>query len=341
MPDLIYRFLTPLARTILQALCAAVRCVLVALWVCVFDRPDVAVVDIVTPPLAVFWLFGVPAMFYCHFPDKLLARTLVRDSGFLRNMYRVAIDAAEGGCLRAAGAVAVNSRYTAAAFRAAFPRAGAPVVLHPCVASPVDAEAEGDRERRRETDDAPMLLSLNRYERKKNVSLAIDTLRALKGALASRARLVVAGGWDARVPENVSHFDELRSHAAERGVGERVDFRRNVPHAEREQLMRDADVVLYTPAGEHFGIVPLEAMAAGTPVVAVDDAGPRESIVHGETGFLCESSPDAFASAVGKIVEDGKLREMMGRKGRERVRESFSRRAMAGGFEKLLLRLVG
>ena len=52
---------------------------------------------------------------------------------------------------------------------------------------------------------------------------------------------------------------------------------RNVCHA-----------LLYTPSGEHFGIVPLEAMHCRLPVVAVNDAGPKESVADGVTGFLCQ-----------------------------------------------------
>ena len=56
-----------------------------------------------------------------------------------------------------------------------------------------------------------------------------------------------------------------------------VDLMRNVCHA-----------LLYTPSGEHFGIVPLEAMHCRLPVVAVNDAGPKESVADGVTGFLCQ-----------------------------------------------------
>ena len=56
-----------------------------------------------------------------------------------------------------------------------------------------------------------------------------------------------------------------------------VDLMTNVCHA-----------LLYTPSGEHFGIVPLEAMHCRLPVVAVNDAGPKESVADGITGFLCQ-----------------------------------------------------
>ena len=56
---------------------------------------------------------------------------------------------------------------------------------------------------------------------------------------------------------------------------------------ERGALLAAASAVVYTPSLEHFGIVPLEAMAAGRPVVAVDDGGPKETVKHGASGRLC------------------------------------------------------
>ena len=52
-------------------------------------------------------------------------------------------------------------------------------------------------------------------------------------------------------------------------------------------LISCAECLVYTPDREHFGIVPVEAMYLGTPVVAVDSGGPRETVLHGETGYLC------------------------------------------------------
>ena len=59
---------------------------------------------------------------------------------------------------------------------------------------------------------------------------------------------------------------------------------------------------MYTPPGEHFGIVPLEAMAAGRPVIACNQAGPLETVEHGVTGLLCRSDPAAFADAMQTIL---------------------------------------
>ena len=60
--------------------------------------------------------------------------------------------------------------------------------------------------------------------------------------------------------------------------------------------------MVYTPQNEHFGIVPLEAMAAGRPVIACNSGGPRESVLHDVTGFLCAPLPGNFADAMQRLM---------------------------------------
>ena len=81
--------------------------------------------------------------------------------------------------------------------------------------------------------------------------------------------------------------------------------------------------LVYTPTNEHFGIVPLEAMALSKPVIADNTGGPRESILPGETGYLCDNW-EAYGSAMIELIEKKDLVEKMGQKGSKRVEEVFS-----------------
>lgn len=97
---------------------------------------------------------------------------------------------------------------------------------------------------------------------------------------------MLAGGYDDRLLENVEHFKELESLIAKLNVKENVIMLKNITDDERSQLLKCSLAVLYTPANEHFGIVPVEAMYMEKPVLACNNGGPKESIKDKETGFL-------------------------------------------------------
>jgi glycosyltransferase involved in cell wall biosynthesis len=85
------------------------------------------------------------------------------------------------------------------------------------------------------------------------------------------------------------------------------------------ELYNQAAVVAYAAVREPFGLVPLEAMACGTPVVAVREGGVQETVVHEETGLLVEREPAAFAAALAGLLAKPQLAERYGRRGREQV----------------------
>lgn len=95
---------------------------------------------------------------------------------------------------------------------------------------------------------------------------------------------------------------------------------------QRTLLLAACRAVLYTPQHEHFGIVPLEAMASGRPVVACNSGGPTESVPDSKGGFLCDPSPAAWAEALEALL-DPKAAAKMGTAARSHVQEAFSRHA--------------
>lgn len=232
--------------------------------------------------------------------------------------------------------ILVNSCFTAGVFRETFAGlAGVQTdVLYPSLNTrmfdepPCDAQSldallpEGT---------SCLFLSLNRYERKKNLGLALESLAALRSALpnaqSAGVHLVVAGGYDERVAENVQHYGELKALAARLGLGSAVTFLRSPSDALKVALLRGSAAVLYTPSREHFGIVPVEAMYCRCPVIAANSGGPLESVAHGHTGFLCEPTAEAFSRAMRRLVEEPQLRLDMGLAGRQRVLDRFSLQA--------------
>ena len=77
---------------------------------------------------------------------------------------------------------------------------------------------------------------------------------------------------------------------------------------------------------EHFGIVPLEAMAAYKPVIGCNSGGPVETIKDGVTGFLCNATPWDFSLAMARLIREPQTAVSMGEEARNHVSESFSTR---------------
>lgn len=77
-----------------------------------------------------------------------------------------------------------------------------------------------------------------------------------------------------------------------------VRFLPSFTDQQRAALLAACTALVYTPSNEHFGIVPLEAMASGRPVIACKSGGPMESVLHCQTGLLCEPTPEEFAGAM-------------------------------------------
>lgn len=284
-------------------------------------------------------------LFYCHFPDKFLVQSAGRRSGgFLHlNIYRRVFDWAEG-VFMAAGVdrIVVNSRFTQDAFHRAFPRIRkTPAILYPGVAIP-DSEVGKSKRINDGSCCCRRFLSLNRFERKKDVELAIEGLAAMH---AKEARLVIAGGFDPSNRENAEYLRELETLCDSLGMTHsrdlndqrsRVTFATSVDEQTKDRLLRSSLALLYTPQNEHFGIVPVEAMSRGLPVIAMKSGGPMETVVHGRSGWLCSRrDPREMAALMDEafaMKDDERKLEEMQAFAKDRAREMFS---LAAFSEKL------
>ncbi|ORY02043.1 mannosyltransferase [Clohesyomyces aquaticus] len=290
----------------------------------------------------------VRVIFYCHFPDKLLAKK----GGILKTLYRGPFDWLESWSTGCSDAIVVNSKFTKSVFGEAFPglKHREPGVVYPCV----DTAAEDKLEEIKPLwESKKVLLSINRFEKKKDVALAIKAYSGLSPAERKDTRLVIAGGYDPRVAENLSTYTELceladtmsLKHATAKTVitAQRIPddisilFLHSVPNAFKSTLLSTSRLLVYTPRNEHFGIVPLEAMLAGTPVLAANEGGPTETVVSGQTGWLRDVKKVQDWTEVMRVtLEDGegedRLKEM-GKWGRERVISEFSKEKMAETLE--------
>ncbi|KAK0704753.1 hypothetical protein B0H67DRAFT_498290 [Lasiosphaeris hirsuta] len=286
-----------------------------------------------------------PVFFYCHFPDLLLARGRAR---WWKRAYRLPFDALEKWSMGFADAIAVNSGFTKQIVTRTWPalaRRRDLKVVYPCIdTSPPSGGPEATP---LPWKSAGVILSINRFERKKDVALAIRAFAGLAPSRRRAAKLLIAGGYDHRVPENVAYHTELTALADSLSLRnataatlisvlahDDVDvlFLLSVPNKLKETLLRSATLLVYTPSNEHFGIVPLEAMLRGVPVLAANNGGPTETVVEGVTGWLRDpGAVEEWTKVMDEVLNgmgEEKLREM-GRAGVERVRGRFADVQMA------------
>ena len=107
-------------------------------------------------------------------------------------------------------------------------------------------------------------------------------------------------------------------------------FHGEVSQAELSRLYDSCDLFVAPSLYESFGLIYLEAMAWGKPVIACNSGGVGEVVIHGETGILVPPADSAaLAGAILRILSDNDLARRLGDSGRQRYLESFTSSAMA------------
>lgn len=162
-------------------------------------------------------------------------------------------------------------------------------------------------------DGTPNVLFVGRHEPRKGLLDLLKAHRILRKTGSESRLLIVGSGPQER---------EARRYVATRGL-QAVEFLGRVSDAQKAQLFRTADVYA-SPAtgGESFGIVLLEAMAAGTPIVCSDIHGYKGVVRRGREGLLVPPrEPKELAIAIDRLLRDPALREQMGAAGLERAEE--------------------
>jgi D-inositol-3-phosphate glycosyltransferase len=155
------------------------------------------------------------------------------------------------------------------------------------------------------------------------------------------AELLIVGGSAREALGGDAEAQRLQRLATQFNVAGRVQLLGAVTRKEMPPLLRSADVVACTPWYEPFGIVPLEAMACGAPVVAAAVGGIRDTVVDDVTGVLVPpKDPAALAEEIGALLADPKRRKAMGAAGRERARNRYTWDRVAADTERIYEKLL-
>ncbi|XP_029047909.1 alpha-1,3/1,6-mannosyltransferase ALG2 [Osmia bicornis bicornis] len=309
------------------------------------NRPEIVFCDLVSVCIPILRLRIPFIIFYCHYPDQLLSQP----QGISKQLYRVPLNYLEEVTTGMAHKIFVNSIYTRNVFKETFKRLHVePEVLYPSINTDFfDKTRVMSLERvldKKLPPDSIILLSINRYERKKNLGLAIEALAELEKYLTEeqykKVYLIMAGGYDKRVEENVEHYLELIGLADELHVSDKVIFLRSPSDIDKVSILHHCTILIYTPPNEHFGIVPLEAMYSTKPVIAHNSGGPKESIISGVNGYLVDLDGDKFASKISHLIQNPTSIQEFGKAGKDRFTKTFSFSAFSTQLNKAVDDLI-
>jgi glycosyltransferase involved in cell wall biosynthesis len=250
----------------------------------------------------------------------------LRQSALRKRLYLALIERAN---LQGAAAVHVTSEAEAMSVRALLPRARVEVIPHGVEARPIIVEAKSRlRTELKLQGDAPVLLFLSRWHKKKNIDVLLNALQSMK---SEPWTLVLAGSTD-----DVELAARVREQVAALGLNDRVVCPGHVRGELKEVLLQGADVFVLPSASENFGIAVAEALVSGTPVLVTSGVDLSVAVRELNGGRVCEPNVGAIAETLRAMLADA---VMLSTEQRQRLRAEaearFSWDANAAALEHL------
>lgn len=273
-----------------------------------------------TSPTILRYLQSLPSVYYCHEPLRLLYeampgrpyddnssswRWVLNRVDPLPALYYSVLKRTDQRNTRSARTVLVNSKFMRHAVRRIY-QVDAQVSYHG-----LDTQLF----RPLPVEKRHMLLSVGSLTPLKGFDFLIRSVARIPPD--QRPTLVIASNF-----QNPPERDYLEQLANDLDVD--LTLLANVSDERLVQLYNQTKVTVYAPIGEPFGLVPLESMACGTPVIGVAEGGVRETIRHGETGLLTDRQPKQFADAILELLTNPLLAEELGKRGPGYVRDHWN-----------------
>jgi glycosyltransferase involved in cell wall biosynthesis len=185
----------------------------------------------------------------------------------------------------------------------------------------------------------PLIVFVGRMEKRKG---SVDLLRAFPLVLEKNptARLIMIGADRPHCPGGRSHRQFLAEEFSDE-VQQRISLKGRLSDSEVTEWMQRATVFVAPSLYESFGIIFLEAMRWGTPVIGTHAGGIPEIVIDGESGLLTEpANPQALAEAILRVLSDDLLRSQLSSAGKKRVETHFPIEKMASEMIQLYRKTI-
>lgn len=300
-----------------------------------FDVVLVHPCQITQAPLIMQWL-RTPAVYVCQelprqYYEPMPSRPYYERGGLARAMdtldpfpkgHLAAMRIVDRQSALQASVVAANSRYSQQNIEAAYGRQ-----VHICYPG-VDSRAFAPAGCRRER----VVLSVGALTPLKGFDFIVEALATLP--VDERPRLLVISNY-----QEGQEREYLEALAATKQV--QLELRASVSDAELQAAYSVAGCVAYAPLREPFGLVALEAMAAGAPLVAVAEGGVAETVIDGETGLVAAREPVAFGRALQQMLASQQRAEQLAAAARRHVQSYWTLERHVNDLEHLLALAAG
>jgi len=279
-------------------------------------------------PLVLRYL-RTPAIYYCHEPPRNLYDATFRSEGAsltfrqvlnyldpIIRLYQGSAKRLDRLAVRSAKLVLVNSIFIQKQVKHIYGTDS--TVSYHGVDTDLFCPRAGNQEKQ-------YVLSVGAIQPHKGYDFLIDSLSHIDQGI--RPHLYLVGNM-----ENPTEQHVLQRLAKEKEVTLRIEV-----GVHQDTLVRrynEAALVAYAPYNEPFGLVPLEAMACGKPVVGVDEGGVKETVVNEYTGLLVERNAQKFGKAIQSLLENEPLKNQYGMNGRKHVLENWSWDKSVSKFEQ-------
>jgi D-inositol-3-phosphate glycosyltransferase len=189
-------------------------------------------------------------------------------------------------------------------------------------------------------DDAKVVFYVGRFDERKGIETLVRAVRRSNLGRDENLLLVIGGGSRPGASDGIER-ERIEGIVQELGLSAKTRFPGRIGEEDLALYYAAADVCVVPSHYEPFGLVAIEAMASGTPVIASDVGGLQFTVVDEKTGLLAPAKDeDAFAVAIDRIVSNPEWRDTLGKNARKRVEAKFSWDGVAAQLDELYTQLI-